>query len=284
MQIPERLILKNTIVKPHELLILLVLPVSLYFLVFEDSIAIVLIAIAPILLLAVVKLVKRLGNRNPIIIIDRRGIELCEEGRFYEWSKVEYAFIKRHASGHGKHSKTIDRFHLISNGQEKTIDLTDIKFNRGMVKAAIQQYSGRNIADASDKFRDEVAALLRNKQYADQVAHRFKKFKLKQSIIALAALFIPMGISIYFQASTHHWYSVGLGFTTALLLTLVLSKMAEQNFRRTEYIADLSDQEFNKIGIKYEVKYSKKTAIGLTIFLALSTAAIFVISYFATRP
>lgn len=282
MQIPERLILKNTIVKPHELLVLLGLPLGLYYLLFDDDITLVLLAIAPIVFAAIFKLIKRLGNRDPIIVIDRRGIDLCNDGQFYTWSDVEYAFVKRHVSGYGKYSKTTDRFHLISNGQEKTVDLSEIRFNKALVKATIQQYSGRNIADASDKFRDEVAALLQNKQYVNKIVYRFKKFKLRQNILALIALFLPLGVSIYFQVTTDHWYSVGLGFSTALLLILLLSKVSERAFRKTDYITDLSDEEFYKIGIKYEVKYSKKASIGLAIFLLLSTLAIFVISYFAT--
>jgi hypothetical protein len=227
--------------------------------------------------------IKRLKNRKPQIIIDKRGIELCEDNDFYKWSEIKYAFIKAHTSGSGDTSTSEDYFHIVTHKAEIEREIDDLKYSSSLVKKAIEQYSGRSIGDFKDMQRDKINSILKGNNFSNEVMVLFSLYRKRQYIISYILFFGIMGLSVYFQIKSNFHYWIGVGFALCITMFFGVGEIEETRFRQKQYICDLTNEQFDKIAISQKLKYPKKQMIGYAIFFAVVTIAIFVISYFVAK-
>lgn len=281
-KIPEKLIIKNAIVKIEDFLSIGGFGFLLFFAV-QDIQSIWTLLMIGLFIFFVYNFFKRLRNRNPQIIIDERGIEFCEEKDFYNWDKIKYAYIKSETTGYGKNSSTIDYFYIVTNKTDIKKRIDDYKYSSKVVKETVEHFSGRDIGDYSDQFRDEMMEILNGNKFTKEIIKLFSAYQTRMIVSTLILFFGIIGISVYFQVTSDFKYCVGVGFVISILTLLFYSQNSENNFKQKRYISDLTSEQFDKIAIKHQLKYPKKQMNGYMIFFGITAIVIFVISYYATK-
>lgn len=279
--IPDRLIIKNALIKIDDILSIGGLGV-LFFFSLEDIKSVWTLLLIALCIFLIYNFTKRLKNRNPQIIIDKNGIEFCNEQVFLKWDKINYAYIKAHSEGSGQSARSVDYFHITTNNKVTTKRIDDLKYSSKLVKETIEFYSGRDIADDSIKSRNEISKILIKNNSTKEISDAFSKFQHKQIWLILPFLSI-LGASVYVQLQVDFPYCVGIGFITSVLIPTIIGKLEEKRFRRKRYISDLTDAQFEKIAMKYQLKQPKKELIGHMIILGLLAIGIFVLSYFVSK-
>jgi hypothetical protein len=276
--IPEKIILRNAIIKIDDLLYIGAMLFLLYFSI-KDITSIWTIIMLGLFLFWIYNFIKRLKNRKPQIIIDKRGIELCEDKDFYKWSEIKFAFIKAHTTGYGDTSTSEDYFHIVTSKIEIERQINDFKYSSSLVKKAIEFYSGRNNADYNEMLRDKVNFILKGNNFSKEVMELFSRYRKRQYVITFVLFFGIIGTSVYYQIITNFHYWIGVGFALCISMLFGVGEIEEVRFRRKQYICDLTDEQYDKIAISQQLKYPKKQMIGYAIFFAVITIVIFVISY-----
>lgn len=283
-QTPHSLIIKNRSIRWQEVfLIVLALALSIGPFVLDMEIFVSFMGLF-LLAFTLIQLVPRLLDKGPQIIIDQRGIEFCKKQRLHFWNTTEYAYIKKEVEGSGRNSRTVHYFYIKSQGQKFKENISNLKFSAAEVRALIEYYGSGNVGDENDELQDDVAALMTNGRQAPEIVPMFKRYSNGQNAVGFISFLSVLGVSVYFQATTSHWYSVGIGFIASIVVCIFLHRLIESSFQQKELINTLSDREFFQISEKFGQRYSKKAMTGFMIFFALVAVGIFVISYFATRP
>ncbi|MFA8434275.1 MAG: hypothetical protein ACEPOZ_07140 [Marinifilaceae bacterium] len=281
-KIPDKLILKNALIKIDDFLTFGALGVIIFY-SSKNIKSIWTLFLVALCIFLIYKFTKRIKNRNPQIIIDKDGIELCEEQVFFKWNKINYAYIKAHSKGSGQNAESIDYFHIRTNNKVTTKRIDDLQYSSKLVKKTIEFYSGRDIADASIKFRNEISKILSNNNSTKEIIDAFSKIKHRQIMLSILIILSILGSSIYLQMQIDFPYCFGIGFVTTGATCIIVGPLEEKRFRRKRYISDLTDEQFDKIAMKFQLKNPNNGQTAGMIFLGVVAIGIFVLSYFLSK-
>jgi len=282
-EIPERLIIKKPLIEPYSIVIVAVL---ISFLIYMSSnisglvLAGVLISIG----FLAYKIFDGYKDRKPKIIIDKRGIEICSKNTLYEWSKIKYAYVKSKVEGSGQNTNSIDYLHVITKWGEISEKINDYQYSFRLVKETIEYYSRRDIGDLSDKIRDEIREITGGESDMVEIMNILSTYKTRISVFGLLLFFILFGSGIYGQFVFSFPYIFATGFALTFIIIYAMVKISEKRLRRNRVFSGLSDDEFEQILIKRNIKQkanSNDMKIAI-IFMSIFIIGVFVISYIAS--
>ena len=279
----DQLIITNSLFYAVEIASLLIFsfPAVFLFWIGGSDLTVIIISLIIVVYLAI-KFFYVKSNRQPQIIIDKKGIQLCEEGQFYHWNKVKYAFIQNRIERHRRKTRIIGFLHIVL--AHKTVEkrMEDYAYSPEKVKQAIERYSGRDIGDKTDPIRDKIAETIKNREDANKVIQDFIKYK--RQVIILAYLILPvMGASIYYQVHSSFPYIFAIGFTLYFLVLFLWSRWTERNFKRRRHIALLTPKLYKWLIRRFRIRYSKKSEQWLIGFWCALSVGLFFASYYLSQ-
>ena len=226
-------------------------------------------------------IIARIKDSDPQIVIDQRGIEFCEENKFFPWNTIQYAFIRSEIINTGESTTTVDFLVVVTKRGEVKKQLDNYDYSKSNVKEAVEGFSGRNIGDPSDQVRDEMLVVLDSHPNTQEILQLFGGY-LRRTRIATSALFLSiLGIAIYFQIVSVFVYSLGVGFILCNLSPWLYREIGEINFRKRSLINTLSKAQYDSLAVKQQVKLSKKQLMNYRIFVLVLSVLIFAFSYLA---
>lgn len=282
-QIPERLIIKRSLIKYDDVLGFIAAGILFYFFLQLDSYY---WTIIPIVFTAYLffNVLKRLTDREPKLVINNEGIDSSSPQKLYKWSEIKYAFIERNGGGHNTFEPN-NYLHIVSTREETTIGLKKLSYSEKEIEKQIEFYLGKDKCKPFDKFKSEIKGIVINKEKVDEVMVLFSRQRSLQLWAILPIVFGLPGLSIYFQFNSDYPYVFAIGFVFTVIVTFVIVKTINYRFRNLQTIRKLTDREFDAISIKYELKNDndkKRKMLGY-VFLSVLAVLIFIISYFVTK-
>ena len=230
-----------------------------------------------ILLYLIFLIIKRLVDRKPRLIIDETGIHDKRIKKVYTWQNttdIETIF-----------NSSSFKLLVKSKSSMDLINLTNLNTSPKEIDEAIEFFSGNKISAGKNKFRKEIQRILKDDQNIDEIMLLFSKYKRKALWIGLPILFGGVALSVYLQTKISFPYVFATGYMVTGIILSMSMRMTEKRFKRNTVINNLTEQEYKKISIKYELKIpdNKRRRILGYILLAILTIGIFVISYFVSR-
>lgn len=276
----DKLIIRNAILKIEDIFGISGLLVLVYFAIIEKTIVWLSIILGLLIFFFYIFL-KRLNNRKPQIIIDKRGIEFPQDMEFYGWDDIKFAFIRVQVKGYGKYSEVIENFHVVTQKTELKKRINDLKYSPKLVKETIDYYSGRKIGDYKDKFRHEINQIVKGKNTLE-ISNIFSEYYRKMVLFNFLLFFGAIGLSIYLQFKTSFPYFFGIGFIVIIMLLFLLNSIFESRLRNNRLLIKLTNKQFNSLAIQYNIKYPKKQLINYIVILGIFAVIIFIISYIST--
>lgn len=231
-----------------------------------------------------VGLIRRLLNRGPKIILDKKGIAFCEEQIFCPWEQIQYAFIRAHEVTAGSDIRqTHYYFHIITYEKEYKKRIDAYEYTAAAVKKAIENYSGRDIGHETDIVRDQISEILGEDGFTPEVMQAFHTFYGRQMRLFFSYLLPIIGTSVFFQLATDFPYCVAFGILFSILVLKSVRRAEEEKFRQQEQIVNLSEEQVNAIMVKYQLRHSRAVTLGRDLFFMVFTIFIFWLSYHLTQ-
>jgi len=227
------------------------------------------IAIIALVIFTLYNVFERFRNSKQIII-DSKGIMLCEEKIFHNWEEIKYAYI------HGN-------FQIISKQGKTQKSLEGIKCNSDEIEEAIRHFSGRDIANYLDSFNKEIDDIIGDDELTEKVKRLFEKYRNYQAIIGSLILVIILTISIYLQIQSYFEYAIATGM---LIIAILLGLFMERSFNSVKEKLNnqgLKDDQINKLALKYQVIYNKAQKILLLVLGGVVIIGAFIISFISAN-
>lgn len=282
-EMTERFVVKNASLRLDDYVFLVSVLIVLFFIIKGQHSEFIVVVFLGLLGFTTYRIIKRLQDRSDKIIIDKNGITLCETNDFFNWSKVNYAYIKQKSEGFGRSARSVDYFHIETKDGEIRVRMADFAYKQDLLVNAVESFSGRNIGELTDLLNDKAKKIIGNDRNIDRISKILTNFYKRQTYLALISLFTLIGISIYLQVSIDFPYVFAIGFTLTFGILYVIGTLEEKRLRNQEYICELDDKKFKAIkkeyGQGYDVEMSNGKKIASIIFLSAFVIGIFVISY-----
>ena len=272
----KKLEIRKTIIRERELMYIVI--ITIYISLELKKPELWLLIPISILLFLISLIIKRLIDRKPQLIIDEKGIYYSKKRVNYLWNKIEDVEVKYY-------SGDFLQLNIKSKSLLSSIDLKNINSSPKEIEDAIVFFSDGKIKSEKEKFKNQINNVLNDNQNIEIIASLFQKHKRKSSWLNALIFFGILAISIFLQIKFIFPYSFAFGWLTILLGLYSFNKKAELKLRQSEYIKKLTENQFNEIAIKYELRIrddKNKKRLGY-IAMFIITVGIFVASFFVNR-
>lgn len=282
-EMTDKFIIRNASLRLDDYVFFICLLIFLYLIIAGHNSEIVVVVFLGLLGFTTYRIIKRLHDRSDKIIIDKKGIKLCDTNDFISWSKINYAYIKQKSEGVGRNSRVVDYFHIDTLDGEIRVRMTDFKFKHDLLVHAIEHFSGRNIGELTDLLRAKTKKIIGNDRDVERISKILTDFYKRQTYLALISIITLVGISFFLQLNIDFPYVFAIGFTLTLGIIYLIGILEEKRFRNQEYINEIDDKKYKALkkeyGQGYDVEMSKGKKIASMVFLILFVLGIFGLSY-----
>lgn len=208
----------------------------------------------------------KLFRRKAQIIINKKGIVLCGENRFFAWNDIEYAYYKHSGTG---------ILCIITKTDEVNVLLNKVKISKERLSDAITFYSGRLI--------DENAFLQRKieKDYnnlKNDIVSKFEAVVKKQALMFFLTFFPIVILSFILQIKSNLPFLGAIGLIVSTYVFYRSCGYLENNLRKCEIISQMSDNDYLDLAYRFGVKPKPKVTKYFLIFWSIVVLTTFLIS------
>ncbi len=258
----DEYIIKNKRFKIEDYLYIVISIVALYFILESKNNLIYTLFSIGIIVFTILTIVKRHIDRKNKLIIDKKGITICEENTLIEWENINYAYINQKTIGVGKGRRSFDCFYINLNEDNVIeIDMSGYSFNKEMLTKYVEYFSGRNIGEFEDLLNDKTKKKIGSKRYTEQISKLFTNYYKSLVNLATILFVLYLGISVYLLVVTDLTYAFAIGFTLYILILLLVEKLLKKRLRNREYINELDDDTFNELIKEYKEIFDRHCKI-----------------------
>jgi len=192
-----------------------------------------------------IKSIKSIKYRKPRLIIESKGIELCEANKTVPWNEIKHVYTKRVSQGKYSTVELIITL-LKETDYEYCYPITEISNKTKQMKEAVEFFSGRNIWGLESIFKENIKEIAADAEQpsliAELVDDYYKKITVRGGIT-----FVAIIIFIFLQIWLSFPYTLAFGVSGTVLLCMILNYIDEQNLKSNEAIRFLTKEQIEKI-------------------------------------
>lgn len=285
-EIQENLVIRNSKLKLSDYIYFVSFSIILFIVIDKGALNISSIVFILLLGLTTYKIIKRASDKNNKIIIDKNGIYLCEKSKLMKWKNINYSYIKQHSEGIGRSSRLVDYLYIESVDGVTCIRMNDYRYDKELLRLAIEKFSGRSIGDIHEKIKDKTKNIIKGNKNINELSSIFDSFYKRQISLFLMSFFIMISISIYLQVKFEFPYVFAICFSLTLLILSLIGIIEERRFKDNIYIKNIDEKCYQSIKKEYETAYDlnlgKRQNLKVFIIFVAIIFIVFGISYMFT--